>query len=767
MFDTSSESEFTRERSESEFLQDASEIGLEEIHEQATIAQGRYGIVRRGTCRGVTVAVKTLSAEHLGNLDKSKLRDIRREIHILTAHHHPHIVTLMGAYTDLGSFKLVLELMDGDLEGLLIKNKDSKKIHLFSRMQMALDAAKGMNWLHCATPAVVHRDLKLANLMYKREGDGYIVKVADFGLSTLIPRGKQYITEDPRGTPLTLAPEIWYGEEFNQKADVYSFALVVWQMYTLAPLFANHTACEYDRCDCEGKCCCKFGDAVCEGGERPPLPDRPDMELLHSMLERCWHEDPDERLNFTEILTVLEKVVVHAAIADNYGRAFWCGHFGTSPIVRWPRHRAEKKKSTDNFMFCVADLEESGSVISPKKKGETHFVECLYAFLGLEVPHDDGSETDDVEVLKLRYLLKTLDTTSPEDNDNNGDSSKYCSIKISWFSQILDWFGPLLSEQQIHNNNQALQKLVEKKLFVKNHYRKNSTGQSVKSKLFSKKKQMKGTTEISESTAHRFVYREKMLQQIQQRHTSRSQEELPVPKEVTHRFVYRRKMHLEQQREEDKEEKEKDKCEESGELVPSSWTDGNKNNETPSSQINQSKNNERIKIGQTQRGDSKGGESSNMTREEGGVRKLLSSENLPVDRNVNSQNFLDRLWAVCSQEWFHGKIKGERKVLLQRKPGTFLVGFCNHVSGDFVLSKVNKSSGIENYKIVKTDDGYTIKGAKEARGEDSSLSRVYEGLVPLIAGVKRDLGLKYPCPGSVYSDHKLANSNTRKRWKNH
>ena len=104
------------------------------------------------------------------------------------------------------------ELLDGDLEKLLQK-KDSRgsyvhPLTLFERMDMAKQAALGLNWLHNQDNAIIHRDLKTANLMYKRHGNSYVVKVGDFGLAAIKPKHIKNLREKSKGTPLYMAPEV-------------------------------------------------------------------------------------------------------------------------------------------------------------------------------------------------------------------------------------------------------------------------------------------------------------------------------------------------------------------------------------------------------------------------------------------------------------------------------------------------------------------------------------------------------------------------------
>ena len=68
----------------------------------------------------------------------------------------------LGACTEPGCFKIVMERLDGDLETLLLDAPAGKAIPLFARLNMAKQAAEGMNWLHLSEPAIIHRYLFLS-----------------------------------------------------------------------------------------------------------------------------------------------------------------------------------------------------------------------------------------------------------------------------------------------------------------------------------------------------------------------------------------------------------------------------------------------------------------------------------------------------------------------------------------------------------------------------------------------------------------------------
>ena len=119
------------------------------------LGTGSFGDVWRGTCREQPVAIKIL---HRQDFDAKQLRVFKREVEVLSQIYHPNVCLFMGACYEKGNTMIVSELVSGgDLEKML-RNK-SLEISLFRRIRMAIEAARGMCWLHYGDPCFVHRDV--------------------------------------------------------------------------------------------------------------------------------------------------------------------------------------------------------------------------------------------------------------------------------------------------------------------------------------------------------------------------------------------------------------------------------------------------------------------------------------------------------------------------------------------------------------------------------------------------------------------------------
>eukprot|EP00640_Fibrocapsa_japonica_P005578 CAMPEP_0113947586 /NCGR_PEP_ID=MMETSP1339-20121228/65605_1 /TAXON_ID=94617 /ORGANISM="Fibrocapsa japonica" /LENGTH=105 /DNA_ID=CAMNT_0000954251 /DNA_START=20 /DNA_END=337 /DNA_ORIENTATION=+ /assembly_acc=CAM_ASM_000762 len=89
------------------------------------------------------------------------------------------------------------------------------------------------------------------------------------------------------GTLRYMAPEVALNQPYNDKSDVYSFALIVWHLLTLQKPYATMSASQ-------------FTEQVGREGHRPPLDQSWPVELS-SLLSRCWDADPACRPDFSEI----------------------------------------------------------------------------------------------------------------------------------------------------------------------------------------------------------------------------------------------------------------------------------------------------------------------------------------------------------------------------------------------------------------------------------------------------------------------------------
>ncbi|EOY29897.1 Map3k delta-1 protein kinase isoform 4 [Theobroma cacao] len=185
------------------------EIPWEDLQIGERIGIGSYGEVYRADWNGTEVAVKKFLDQDFSG---DALIQFKCEVEIMLRLRHPNVVLFMGAVTRSPHFSILTEFLPrGSLYKLL--HRPNPQLDEKRRMRMALDVAKGMNYLHTSHPTIVHRDLKSPNLLVDKN---WVVKVCDFGLSRM--KHHTFLSsKSTAGTPEWMAPEVLRNEPANEK----------------------------------------------------------------------------------------------------------------------------------------------------------------------------------------------------------------------------------------------------------------------------------------------------------------------------------------------------------------------------------------------------------------------------------------------------------------------------------------------------------------------------------------------------------------------
>ncbi|XWS29146.1 hypothetical protein CRYUN_Cryun24cG0003300 [Craigia yunnanensis] len=262
---------------------DVWEIDTRQLKIENKIASGSYGDLYRGTYCSQEVAIKVLKPERvIGEM----LREFSQEVYIMRKIRHKNVVQFIGACTRAPNLCIVTEFMArGSLYDYLHKQRGVFKLP--SLLKVAIDVSKGMNYLHQNN--IIHRDLKTANLLMD---ENQVVKVADFGVARV--QSQSGVMTAETGTYRWMAPEVIEHKPYDHKADVFSFAIALWELLTGELPYALLTPLQ-------------AAVGVVQKSLRPTIPKNTHPRL-GELLERCWQQDPTQRPNFSEIIDILQQI---------------------------------------------------------------------------------------------------------------------------------------------------------------------------------------------------------------------------------------------------------------------------------------------------------------------------------------------------------------------------------------------------------------------------------------------------------------------------
>ncbi|KAH7438711.1 hypothetical protein KP509_04G028100 [Ceratopteris richardii] len=259
------------------------------------ISEGGHGKVYEGKYRDQNVALKLIQTS--GTPEEVVKRESRfaREVSLLSRVKHKNLVKFIGACKEPSMMVVVTELLQGGSLRKFLLHLRPKQVDRWQAIKFALDIAEAMDCLH--KHGIIHRDLKPDNLLLT--ADQKTVKLVDFGLAREETLTEMMTAET--GTYRWMAPELYStvtlrnGEKkhYNQKVDVYSFSIVLWELLT-------------NRMPFEGMSNLQAAYAAAFKGTRPVLSDDLDLpEELTFLLQSCWAEDPNSRPDFTQVVRML------------------------------------------------------------------------------------------------------------------------------------------------------------------------------------------------------------------------------------------------------------------------------------------------------------------------------------------------------------------------------------------------------------------------------------------------------------------------------
>ncbi|KAF3441343.1 hypothetical protein FNV43_RR15257 [Rhamnella rubrinervis] len=267
---------------------DQSEVDMTEA---ILIGEGSFGEIYLVKWRGTEVAAKTIRSSIASN--PMVKNTFLKELALWKKLRHPNIVQFLGVINKPDRLIFLTEyLRNGSLHDILRKKG---RLDPQTAVAYALDIARGMNYLHQHKPhAIIHRDLTPRNVLQDEAGR---LKVTDFGLSKIAQEKDVlgYKMTGRTGSYRYMAPEVYRRESYGKSVDVFSFALIVHEMFQGGP--SNMAE--------DGE---QIADRRAYEDSRPHLSSYLYPEPIKTLLQRCWHKSPDCRPAFDEIILQLEAI---------------------------------------------------------------------------------------------------------------------------------------------------------------------------------------------------------------------------------------------------------------------------------------------------------------------------------------------------------------------------------------------------------------------------------------------------------------------------
>ncbi|KAL4422525.1 hypothetical protein ABPG75_008722 [Micractinium tetrahymenae] len=283
------------------------EVRWEDLRLDRLIGKGSFGRVYLAYLHESPVAAKLLmNADECRDetfvLPPDVLRELQKEAALLLQLRHQNIVSFMGLCPVppcLVTEHCARGSLFDVLQGAAQDGVKAAELTWPLRLRMALDAARGLLYLHRHSPAIIHRDVKSPNLLVDEH---MRIKVADFNLSKILHPDIHATTQSSiASNPIWLAPEVMAGERPSAASDVYSFALVMLE----ASAVSGAVQIYYRLVQ----------------GERPDIPPLeelpgPDRDCLAAsyadytqLMRECWAEAPADRPGFAEVVPRLRAML--------------------------------------------------------------------------------------------------------------------------------------------------------------------------------------------------------------------------------------------------------------------------------------------------------------------------------------------------------------------------------------------------------------------------------------------------------------------------
>src|SRR5438309_2012207 len=241
------------------------------------------------------VALKTITA---GVSDyPNLLQRFYREAQSAGGLQHPNIVTIYDMGDESGTPYIAMELVEGQSLEQVIAARPTLPLSL--KLTYAIQACRAFDY--APKRGIIHRDIKPANVMLSREGT---VKVVDFGIARVLESSKTQ-TGMLLGTFAYMSPEQYHGEHADERSDIWSFGVLLYELLCFQKPFIGTTPAALMH-----SICSKEAPSL-----RSACPDAP--EELEALMCKLLQKSPEDRFQSMEdVLLRLDPICKNLQVAS-------------------------------------------------------------------------------------------------------------------------------------------------------------------------------------------------------------------------------------------------------------------------------------------------------------------------------------------------------------------------------------------------------------------------------------------------------------------
>ncbi|XP_014388962.1 PREDICTED: megakaryocyte-associated tyrosine-protein kinase isoform X5 [Myotis brandtii] len=267
---------------EEELAKDGWLLDLQYLTLGAQIGEGEFGAVLQGEYLGQKVAVKNIKCDVTAQafLDETA---------VMTKLQHKNLVRLLGVILHQGLYIVMEHVSKGNLVNFL-RTRGRALVNTPQLLQFSLHVAEGMEYLE--SKKLVHRDLAARNILISED---LVAKVSDFGLVKAERKG----LDSSRLPVKWTAPEALKHGKFSSKSDVWSFGVLLWEVFS------------YGRAPYPKMSLKEVTEAVEKGYRMEPPEGCPGP--VHTLMNSCWEAEPTRRPTFRKLAEKLARELRSAA----------------------------------------------------------------------------------------------------------------------------------------------------------------------------------------------------------------------------------------------------------------------------------------------------------------------------------------------------------------------------------------------------------------------------------------------------------------------